>query len=308
MKEKNEKWEKLLADVKKSNMSYVGLEKTLQEVKERYEKKYFELQKNLDKAWDGRWFKRAYFKNGEALGSNQNDECKIDNISQSWSVISGVAKKEKQILAMESVENYLVDHENMLIKLLTPAFCHTKMEPGYIKSYIPGVRENGGQYTHGAIWSIIANCMLEKNELATEYFRMLNPIEHTRTREDTMKYKVEPYVIVADIYSHPHLLGRGGWSWYTGSASWYFIAGVKYILGLQRKGDFLEIQPHFPREWKDCHLKYQMEGTEYVIHILRMEERDGTKKKILYLDNTLLEDEKIPILMDGRKHVVEMKI
>lgn len=132
---------------KNDENNYNDLTEKVKEIKIRYEEKLIELKKNLDKAWDGRWFKRAYFKNGEALGSNQNDECKIDNISQSWSVISGMAKKEKQLMAMESVENHLVDHENMLIKLLTPAFCNTKMEPGYIKSYIPGVRENGGQYT-----------------------------------------------------------------------------------------------------------------------------------------------------------------
>ncbi|MBO5143798.1 MAG: hypothetical protein J6C46_12565 [Clostridia bacterium] len=143
---KDENFEKIDYLKAENNLS-IKNKKEFQDLKEKYEIKYFELQKNLDKAWDGRWFKRAYFKNGEALGSNQNDECKIDNISQSWSVISGVAKKEKQYTAMESVENYLVDHENMFIKLLTPAFCNTKMEPGYIKSYIPGVRENGGQYT-----------------------------------------------------------------------------------------------------------------------------------------------------------------
>ena len=147
---KDEKFEEYFYDYIKKDESFlrsINTKEKFQKLKENYEKKYLELQKNLDAAWDGRWFKRAYFKNGEALGSNQNDECKIDNISQSWSVISGIAKKEKQKIAMESVENYLVDHENMFIKLLTPAFCNTKMEPGYIKSYIPGVRENGGQYT-----------------------------------------------------------------------------------------------------------------------------------------------------------------
>lgn len=281
-----------------------------QELKEKYEVKYFELQKNLDKAWDGRWFKRAYFKNGEALGSNQNDECKIDNISQSWAVISGVAKKEKQVMAMESVENYLVDHENMLIKLLTPAFCNTKMEPGYIKSYLPGVRENGGQYTHGAIWAIIANCMLNKNERATEYFRLLNPIEHARTKEDALKYKAEPYVIVADIYSHPNLIGRGGWSWYTGSASWYFIAGVKYILGLNKMGEYMEINPKLPREWKDSYITFTIENTSYVIN-MQKEASDSEKDKrelVVYLDNELVENNKIKINLDGKKHIVDVKI
>jgi len=306
---KDEKFEKLLKitqnELKEKETIVIELLEKIKITKIKYEEKYLELQKNLDKAWDGRWFKRAYFKNGEALGSNQNDECKIDNISQSWSVISGVAKKEKQIMAMESVENHLVDHENMLIKLLTPAFCNTKMEPGYIKSYLPGVRENGGQYTHGAIWSILANCILGRNEIATEYFRMLNPIEHARTREDTMKYKSEPYVIVADIYSHPHLLGRGGWSWYTGSASWYFVAGIKYILGLNKKGDFLEIEPHFPKEWKKCYIKFQIENTEYLISM--QQEDSQLNRKMIYLDNELIENTKIPIFLDGKKHKIDVK-
>ena len=295
----------------------------LQHLKEYYEIKYFELVKSLDKAWDGRWFKRAYFKDGEALGSNQNDECKIDNISQSWSVISNAAKKEKQITAMESVENYLVDHENMFIKLLTPAFCNTKMEPGYIKSYIPGVRENGGQYTHGAIWSIIANCKLNKGGAATEYFRMLNPIEHARTKEDAIKYKVEPYVMAADIYSHPNLIGRGGWTWYTGSASWYFVAGVKYILGLNKCGEYLEINPKIPQNWNNCHVKFEIDTTTYIINIIKIDpERQDSKmlyvengvfptmgnKIIVFMDNEKCESNKIKLKNDGKKHVIDVKI
>ena len=138
---------------------------------------------------------------------------------------------------------------------------------------------------------------------------MLNPIEHTRTREDVMKYKVEPYVIVADIYSHPNLLGRGGWSWYTGSASWYFVAGIKYILGLKKKGNYLEIDPHIPMEWENCFLKYKIEETEYKINIFRNTNRnEDMKNNMVYLDNTLLEEEKIPIILDGKTHVVEIKL
>lgn len=136
---------------------------------------------------------------------------------------------------------------------------------------------------------------------------MLNPIEHARNREDSMKYKSEPYVISADIYSHPNLIGRGGWTWYTGSASWYFIAGVKYILGLDKKGEYLEINPHLPKTWKDCYLKYKIENTEYEIHIIKMNE-NIENKKIVYLDNELVEDGKIVITLDGRKHKIEVKI
>ena len=188
------------------------------------------------------------------------------------------------------------------------------MEPGYIKSYFPGVRENGGQYTHGAIWAIIANCMLNKNETATEYFRLLNPIEHARNREDALKYKVEPYVIVADIYSHPNLIGRGGWSWYTGSASWYFIAGVKYILGLNKIGEYIEINPKFPREWKDSYITFNIENTSYVINMqneasdFQNDCEDDKRELAVYLDNELIENNKIKINLDGRKHIIDVKI
>lgn len=263
--------------------------KAWQQRKERYQIKYEELKKNVNEAWDGRWYKRAYFKSGEALGSHQNDECKIDNISQSWSVISGVGEEEKQRMAMESVETYLVDHENQLIRLLTPAFCYTKLEPGYIKSYLPGIRENGGQYTHGAIWAIFANAKLQQRERATEYFRMLNPIEHTRTREEVMKYKAEPYVIVADIYSHPHLLGRGGWSWYTGSSSWYFVAGIKAILGLCPHGETLTVVPQIPSDWHHCEICYRRKETTYQIQIEQ-------------------EEEQIPLDQDQKEHTIVVKI
>jgi len=303
---KDEKFENII--LKEQNLEEYKNIENFKKIKEDYEIKLLELKKSLDDSWDGRWFKRAYFKDGEALGSNQNDECKIDNISQSWAVISGMAKKEKQQMAMESVENYLVDHENMLIKLLTPPFCNTKLEPGYIKSYIPGVRENGGQYTHGAIWAIIANCILNKNEVATEYFRMLNPIEHTRTKEDVIKYKSEPYVIAADIYSHPNLVGRGGWSWYTGSASWYYIASVKYILGLKRQGKYLEISPKLPQNWENCYISYNIENTCYVIKIEKVSNLPIDKKYIIFVDNEIINDEKIKLSLDGKTHTIDIRI
>ncbi len=155
--------------------------------------------------------------------------------------------------------------------------------------------------------------MLHRNEIATEYFRLLNPIEHARTKEDALKYKSEPYVIVADVYSHPNLIGRGGWSWYTGSASWYFIAGVKYILGLRRKGDYLEIKPNIPNFWNNCHMIYQIEGTEYRINVVRNhvkeEEREESKhEQMVYLDNELIEGNQIKICLDDKTHIVDIKI
>lgn len=218
------------------------------------------------------------------FGSNENEECKIDGISQSWAVISGVGEKERCIQAMNSLENYLVDKENMIIKLLTPAFSKGEKDPGYIKSYIPGVRENGGQYTHGAVWSVIANSMLGDGERAGEYFRMLNPIEHARTKEAALKYKVEPYVVAADVYSNVRMLGRGGWTWYTGSSSWLYIAGLEYVLGIKKYGDKIKIRPCIPSEWESYQIEYAYENANYLITVYNSDSC-CTGVKMIYLDN-----------------------
>ena len=252
---------------------------------EKYNQILPKLKKALNTAgWDGKWYKRAYFKNNKPLGSNENDECKIDSISQSWAVISGAGEEEKCKTALECVENYLVDKENLIIKLLTPAFSKTELEPGYIKSYIPGVRENGGQYTHGAIWGIIANAMMKNGERATEYFRIINPIEHARTKEAVLKYKVEPYVVSADVYSNPNMLGRGGWTWYTGSSSWLFIAGFEYILGIKKENGKLKINPCIPKDWESFIVHYKNKNAKYEINVYNPEHK-STGIKTIYLDN-----------------------
>lgn len=252
---------------------------------EKYNQILPKLKKALNTAgWDGKWYKRAYFKNNKPLGSNENDECKIDGISQSWAVISGVGEEEKCKTALECVENYLVDKENLIIKLLTPAFSKTELEPGYIKSYIPGVRENGGQYTHGAIWGIIANAMMKNGERATEYFRIINPIEHARTKEAVLKYKVEPYVVSADVYSNPNMLGRGGWTWYTGSSSWLFIAGFEYVLGIKKENGKLKINPCIPKDWESFIVHYKNKNARYEINVYNPEHK-STGIKTIYLDN-----------------------
>lgn len=211
---------------------------------EKYKQILDKLKKSLNTwGWDGRWYKRAFMDDGNILGSLQNEECRIDGISQSWATISNAGDNDKKYISMESLENHLVDKENGLIKLLDPPFEKSKLEPGYIKSYLPGTRENGGQYTHGAIWAIIAETMLGFGDKAVELFRMINPIEHSKTRESAQKYKVEPYAIVADIYSHENLSGRGGWSWYTGSSSWMIKLGIEYILGLKIEKGILTIKP-----------------------------------------------------------------
>ena len=219
-------------------------------------------------AWDSRWYKRAFTDEGKILGSLQNEECKIDSISQSWSIISGAGDNDKKYIAMESLENHLIDRDVGIIKLLDPPFEKSKLEPGYIKSYLPGTRENGGQYTHAAVWTIIAQTMLNLNDKAYENYRMINPIEHARTKDESSKYKVEPYVIAADVYGQGNLAGRGGWTWYTGSSSWMYIAGIKYILGLNIEHGYLKIEPHIPANWDGYIIKYRYGNSMYNIKVI----------------------------------------
>ena len=218
---------------------------------------------------------------GNVLGSMANEECRIDSIAQSWSVISNAGDNDKKYISMESLENHLVDRENGIIKLLDPPFEKGKLNPGYIKAYLPGVRENGGQYTHSSCWVIIAESILGFGDKALEYYRMINPIEHSRTKEASNKYKVEPYVIPADIYGAGNLAGRGGWTWYTGSASWYYMAGIKYILGFKIKNNTIKINPCIPKDWKEYEIKYRYENAIYNIKIKNPEGKNKGVTKIL---------------------------
>ncbi len=239
-----------------------------EELTKKYEDTAKILKQNLNaNAWDGRWFKRAFADNGDVYGSMENEECKIDSIAQSWSVISGAGEEAKQIQAIESLENHLIDKENGIIKLLDPPFEKSKLEPGYIKAYVPGVRENGGQYTHAAIWAIIAEAILGKGDKAVELYRMITPIEHSRTKESANKYKVEPYVIAADVYGAQNLSGTGGWTWYTGSSSWYYLAGIEYILGLKISHSIMSFNPCIPKDWKEFEIKYKYGESIYNIKI-----------------------------------------
>jgi len=264
------------------------------------------LRKNLNtNAWDGRWFKRAFTDDGKVLGSLQNDECKIDSIAQTWSVISNVGDNDKKYISMESLENHLVDTENGLIKLLDPPFENGNLEPGYIKAYLPGTRENGGQYTHAAIWVIIAEAMLGFGDKAVEFFRMINPIEHAKTKETVKKYKVEPYVIPADIYGQGNLAGRGGWTWYTGSSSWMYIAGLKYILGIDISNGYLSIHPSISSNWKNYSVRLKYGNSIYNIKATNNSGRTNKIEKILVNGNEI-EDSKIK-LVSGEK-VTEIDI
>ncbi len=219
-------------------------------------------------AWDGEWYKRAYFDDGNAMGSAKNRECKIDSISQSWSVIAGGKDTSRTKSAMESMENYLIIRNQGVMKLLTPPFDDHESDPGYIKGYLPGVRENGGQYTHAAVWAIIAFAKMGESDKAWELFDLINPINHTRNLREYSTYKVEPYVLAADVYSeYPHS-GRGGWSWYTGSAGWMYRCGIENILGFEKNGTTLTIHPNAPRRWKEYEIIYQYLDTTYQITIL----------------------------------------
>jgi len=256
--------------------------------------------------WDGRWYKRAFADNGDAYGSIENDECRIDSIAQSWSVISGAGEEEKQIQAMESLENHLVDKENGIIKLLDPPFIKGKLEPGYIKAYLPGVRENGGQYTHSAIWAVIAEAMLGKGDKAVELYRMITPIEHARTKEAANKYKVEPYVIAADVYGAQNLAGSGGWTWYTGSSSWYYLAGIQYILGLNIHHNYMSFNPCIPKEWKEFSIRYKFGESIYNIKVKNPNGMSYRINKVV-MDGVEVEN-KILLESSGSIHNVEVEM
>ena len=277
------------------------------ELAEKYKRISDELKKNLnDKAWDGRWYKRAFMDDGNELGSIKNEECKIDSIAQSWSIISGAGDNDKKYISLNSLENHLVDKEIGIIKLLDPPFEKSNLEPGYIKAYIPGTRENGGQYTHGSVWAIIAEAMLGFGDKAVEYFRMINPIEHARTKEEAKKYKVEPYVIAADVYGGS-LAGRGGWTWYSGSSSWMYETGIRYILGLNIKGNILKLEPCIASNWNEYKIRYKYENSIYNIKVINKNGKNIGISKI-YLNGIKLENNEIILDGTGKIFNVEAEI
>jgi cyclic beta-1,2-glucan synthetase len=217
--------------------------------------------------WDGDWYRRAYFDDGTPLGSASSGECQIDSIAQSWSVISQAADPLRSQLAMAAVEKFLVRRDDGLALLFTPPFDQTALDPGYIKAYPPGIRENGGQYTHGALWSVIAFAILGDGDKAGALFSMLNPINHARAPDRVQRYKVEPYVVCADLYSTPPHVGRGGWTWYTGSAGWMYRSGLEWILGFRLQGAALLIDPCIPRTWPGFAIKFRYRSTLYDITV-----------------------------------------
>mgnify|MGYP003083855645 FL=1 len=257
------------------------------------------IQENIEKnAWDGGWYKRAFFDDGTALGSRENDECKIDSLPQSWSVISGAAKKSRALEAMRSVDRYLLNEEKGIILLLAPPFNNSKLEPGYIKGYVPGVRENGGQYTHAATWVILAWTLLGDGNKAWKYYNMINPINHSSNKISANNYKIEPYVMAADIYLREPHGGRGGWSWYTGASGWMYKVGLENILGLKRiQNKGYKITPCVPDSWNEYEINIKDDVGEYHIVVKRknnnIENKDRSKIEII-LNNNLLDDDIIP--------------
>jgi cyclic beta-1,2-glucan synthetase len=262
------------------------------------------LQAQLEaEAWDGKWYRRAYYDDGTPLGSAQNREGQIDSIAQSWAVISKAGDPTRAQQAMDAVADHLVRHNDKLVLLLTPPFDKTSRDPGYIKGYLPGIRENGGQYTHAAIWAAWANARLGQGDRAMELFTMLNPVMHGNTPDAVARYKVEPYVIAADVYSvEPHT-GRGGWTWYTGSASWMYRLGIEAILGLRRKGNALHLDPCIPAEWSEYELVYRDGTTTYAIHIRNPEGVNRGVQRIEQ-DGVALLEKHIPLQKDGQYHTV----
>jgi cyclic beta-1,2-glucan synthetase len=253
--------------------------------------------------WDGAWYRRAYFDDGTALGSSQSDECRIDSIAQSWSVISGAGDPARQAQAMRSLEEHLVRKAARLLMLLTPPFDKTPKDPGYIKGYLPGVRENGAQYTHAALWAVLATALQGDRDRAFELYQMLNPLTHARTPEEVETYKVEPYVVAADVYTAEGQLGRGGWTWYTGSASWMYRVGLEGILGFTKRGDRLFIEPRAPASWPEYTIEYRYGRSVYVI-IVRNE--GGTERRPfeVTIDGQVSDGSGILLVDDGERHTV----
>jgi len=275
-----------------------------------------QLASSLDEhAWDGQWYRRAFTDEGLWLGSIYNEECRIDAITQSWPVISGAAPQEKALQAMQSFDRELVDRDLSVARLLTPPFDRTEPSPGYIQGYPPGVRENGAQYIHGVIWSIIAWCRLGNGEKAFELFQLLNPLNHTRTPSEVRQYGGEPYVMAADVYTAEPHQGRAGWTWYTGAAGWMYQAGVEWILGLRRRGKRLYISPCIPCEWPEFSVSYRFGSARYLITVKNPPRRTGGAaalqidgREVTLQEQDLKDGPYVKLRDDGQAHHVVLML
>ncbi|WP_413290134.1 GH36-type glycosyl hydrolase domain-containing protein [Bdellovibrio sp. HCB337] len=254
--------------------------------------------------WDGDWYRRAYYDDGTPLGSAQSSECRIDSLAQTWAVISGAGDPARTRHAMQALDRLLVRRQEKIIQLFTPPFDKTPLDPGYIKGYLPGVRENGGQYTHAAAWCIIAFALLEDGHKAQELFNLVNPIYHGITLEAAQRYKIEPYVVAGDVYSQAPHAGRGGWSWYTGSAGWMYRAGLEYILGFGVKGDELTINPQISPDWAQFKINYRHKSSLYEILVENPGSYSNGVKSILVDGEEMKSGSSIHLVDDGRTHSI----
>jgi len=274
---------------------------------ERCQREAAQLCRNIEQnGWDGEWYRRAYFDDGSPLGSASNPECQIDSIAQSWSVLSGAGDAERSRMAMEAVDRRLVDRDHALIRLLDPPFDRSHLNPGYIKGYVPGVRENGGQYTHGAIWAAMAFAKLGDSQRASELLAMINPLNHTRSPEAIATYKVEPYVVAADVYALSPHTGRGGWTWYTGSAGWMYRLIVESLLGLRLEAGTLRFAPCLPADWKGFTVHYRYRETVY--HIAVLQAIRGNGKTSVTIDGVQQHDQALLLVDDRKEHSVAVSV
>ena len=272
----------------------------------RCQHEYQFLQQNIEaNGWDGKWYRRAYFDDGTPLGSSQNSECRIDSISQSWAVISGAGSATRTAQAMQEVSKHLIRRDAALVQLLEPPFDKSPLNPGYIKGYVPGVRENGGQYTHAAVWTAMAYARMGDNHTAWELLNMINPVNHARTVDEVHIYKVEPYVLAADVYGvEPHT-GRGGWTWYTGSAGWLYRLITESLLGLHRQAERLYLAPCLLPDWQEFRIDYRFGETYYHLTVLQL---DAGGKAGIVLDGIEQEEGFIPLHDDHIDHQVEIVV
>jgi cyclic beta-1,2-glucan synthetase len=260
-------------------------------------------------AWDGAWYRRATFDDGTWLGSQAGDECRIDSIAQSWAVLSGAADPGRAAMAMASLEHHLIRGDDGLALLFWPPFDQTALEPGYIKGYPPGLRENGGQYSHAGMWAIQAFAQLGEADTAARLFALLNPINHARTAVEANRYKVEPYVVAADVYSVPPHVGRGGWTWYTGAAGWMYRAGVEGILGISREGNVLVIAPRLPAAWPGYEAIVDLAVGYCRIVVTALADGDDAKAlAILDGNEVACPDGHVRVPLDGGRHDLHLSL
>jgi cyclic beta-1,2-glucan synthetase len=273
---------------------------------ERCREEAAQLRRNIEEnGWDGQWYLRAFFDDGSPLGSAGNPECRIDSVAQSWSVLSGAGDAERSRSAMEAVDTFLVRRDHGLVQLLAPPFDTSNLNPGYIKGYVPGVRENGGQYTHAAVWAAMAFAALGDGNRAWELLAMINPVNHAGSAEKIATYRVEPYVVPADVYAVSPQIGRGGWTWYTGSAGWMYRLVLESLLGLRLETDRLRFAPCLPGEWVSFKVHYRYRETVYHITVLRT--RDGSPSSVI-VDGVGQPDSAMSLVDDHQEHAVEVRI